>query len=43
MLDIRLLGKFQVSLDGHLIEITSRPMQSLLAYLILNAGSTYRR
>jgi predicted ATPase/DNA-binding SARP family transcriptional activator len=43
MLDIRLLGKFQVSLDGQPIEISSRPTQSLLAYLILNAGTTYRR
>ena len=43
MLDVRLFGKFKVSLDGQAIEIPSRPMQSLLAYLILNAGTAYRR
>ncbi len=43
MLDIRLLGKFEVKLDRELVEIPSRPAQSLLAYLILNAPKSYRR
>jgi predicted ATPase/DNA-binding SARP family transcriptional activator len=43
MLDVHLLGEFKVSLDNQPIEISSQPMQSLLAYLILNAGTTYRR
>ena len=43
MLDVHLFGKFKVSLDGQAIEIPSRPVQSLLAYLILNAGTAYRR
>lgn len=43
MLDVRLLGKYKVSLDSQAIEIPSRPMQALLAYLILNAGTTFRR
>jgi len=43
VLDVRLLGEFKVNLDGQTVEIPSRPMQSLLAYLILNAGTAYRR
>ena len=43
MLDVRLFGEFKVSLDSQPIEIPSRPMQLLLAYLILNAGTAYRR
>src|SRR5215211_3654395 len=43
MLEVRLLGKFEVSRDGKTIAITSRPAQSLFAYLILNAGSSHRR
>jgi DNA-binding SARP family transcriptional activator len=43
MLDVRLFGKFNISLDGEAIEIPSRPMQSLLAFLILNSGTTFRR
>ncbi len=43
MLNVRLFGKFEVSLDGQSIAISSRPMQSLLAYLILNADTTHRR
>src|SRR5262245_57150991 len=43
MLEVRLLGKFEVRYDGKLITITSRPAQSLFAYLILNAGTAYRR
>jgi predicted ATPase/DNA-binding SARP family transcriptional activator len=43
MLRVRLLGKFEVSQDGKIITITSRPAQSLFAYLILNAGIAHRR
>src|SRR6266487_3902743 len=43
MLEVRLLGKFDVRRDGKTIAITSRPAQSLFAYLILNAGTSHRR
>src|SRR5574338_1179804 len=43
MLEVRLLGKFEVSRDGKPISITSRPAQSLFAYLRLNAGNSHRR
>src|SRR6185503_6418576 len=43
MLDIRLLGKFEILSGGKPVAITSRPAQSLFAYLILNAGTAYRR
>jgi len=43
MLDVRLFGEFKVSLDSQPVEISSRPMQSLLAYLMLNAGTAFRR
>jgi len=43
MLEVRLLGKFEVRLEGEPIEIPSRPAQSLLAYVILNAHKSYRR
>lgn len=43
MLDVKLLGQFDVRRDGASIAIPSRPAQSLLAYLILNAGTAYRR
>jgi predicted ATPase/DNA-binding SARP family transcriptional activator len=43
MLEIRLLGRFEVSRDGKPVAITSRPAQSLFAYLILNAGTSHRR
>jgi len=36
MLEIRLLGQFTVQLDGVAVEISARPAQSLLAYLLLN-------
>ena len=42
-LEVRLLGKFEARCDGKTIAITSRPAQSLFAYLILNAGTAYRR
>jgi DNA-binding SARP family transcriptional activator len=43
MLEIRLLGEFDVRLNGQPIEIPSRPAQSLLAYLVLNAETKHRR
>ena len=36
MLEIRLLGQFDVRLDGAPVDIPSRPAQSLFAYLLLN-------
>jgi predicted ATPase/DNA-binding SARP family transcriptional activator len=43
ILEIRLLGKFDVRCDGKPITISSRPAQSLFAYLILTAGTSHRR
>lgn len=43
MLEVRLLGKFEVNYDGKPFIITARPAQSLFAYLILNAGTAHRR
>jgi predicted ATPase/DNA-binding SARP family transcriptional activator len=43
MLEVRLLGKFEVSRDGKAIVITSRPAQALFAYLILQGGTAHRR
>jgi non-specific serine/threonine protein kinase len=42
-LEVRLLGKFEASHNGKTIAITSRPAQSLFAYLILSAGTAHRR
>ena len=43
MLNVRLLGGFEVKRDEIAIAITSRPAQSLFAYLVLNAGTFHRR
>jgi len=43
MLEVRLLGSFDVRQDGKAIAISSRPAQSLFAYLILSAGTSHRR
>ena len=43
MLEVRLLGKFEVRIDGQAVEIPLRAAQSLLAYLILNASTPHRR
>jgi predicted ATPase/DNA-binding SARP family transcriptional activator len=43
MLDVRLLGTFEVKYKKKPINISSRPAQSLFAYLILNAGKSHRR
>ena len=36
MVEIRLLGQFTVQVNGAPVELTARPAQSLLAYLLLN-------
>jgi predicted ATPase/DNA-binding SARP family transcriptional activator len=43
MLEVRLIGKFEIKYDGKPIAISSRVAQSLFAYLILNAGTPFRR
>jgi len=43
MLVVRLLGGFEVRRNGESVAITSRPAQSLFAYLILTAGTSHRR
>jgi predicted ATPase/DNA-binding SARP family transcriptional activator len=43
MLEISLLGKFDLQLNGQAVEIPSRPAQSLLAYLLLKSDTAHRR
>src|SRR5215813_3457204 len=43
MLEVRLLGSFEVKYKKKSIDISSRPAQSLFAYLILSAGTAHRR
>jgi predicted ATPase/DNA-binding SARP family transcriptional activator/Tfp pilus assembly protein PilF len=43
MLEVRLLGKFEITCDRKPVQITSRAAQSLFAYLILSAGTAHRR
>src|ERR671938_1213994 len=43
MLELRLLGQFDIRLGDVPISIPSRPAQSLLAYLALTAGTAHRR
>jgi predicted ATPase/DNA-binding SARP family transcriptional activator len=43
MLDIRLLGKFEIQLDDQPVEISSRPARLLLAYLVLTRGVQHPR
>ena len=43
MLEVRLLGMFEVKHKKKPITISSRPAQSLFAYLILSAGTPHRR
>lgn len=43
MLEVSLLGRFDVRKNGVSILIPSRPAQSLLAYLILTTGIAHRR
>src|SRR6185503_2829051 len=43
MLQIRLLGQFDIRMEGKRVTIPSRAGQSLLAYLTLTAGTPHRR
>lgn len=43
MLEVKLLGQFEVKLGGKPAAIPSRPAQALFAYLILNANAAHRR
>jgi WD40 repeat protein/DNA-binding SARP family transcriptional activator len=43
MLEIRLLGQFELRVDGVVQVLPSRAAQSLLAYLVLHAGTPQRR
>jgi DNA-binding SARP family transcriptional activator len=43
MLQIRLLGQFDVRLDGKRVTIPTPTAQSLLAYLAVTAGTPHRR
>src|SRR5689334_12241122 len=43
MLEVRLIGKFDINYDGKPITISSRIAQSLFAYLILTSGTLHRR
>ncbi len=43
MLEVRLLGTFEVKYKKKAVSISSRPAQSLFAYLILSAGTSHRR
>jgi len=43
MLEVRLLGAFEVKRDGKPVAISSRPAQGLFAYLVLTAGTAHRR
>ena len=43
MLEVWLIGKFEIQSSGEPVLIASRIGQSLFAYLILNAGTSHRR
>ena len=43
MLEVRLLGMFDIKYKKKTISVSSRPAQSLFAYLVLNAGTSHRR
>lgn len=43
LLEVRLLGQFEVHQDSQALTIPTRNAQSLFAYLILNAGRAHRR
>ncbi|TME29117.1 MAG: hypothetical protein E6I75_22730, partial [Chloroflexi bacterium] len=43
MLELRLLGQFDVRREGAMVVLPSRPAQSLLAYLALSAATAHRR
>lgn len=43
MLEVRVIGTFDIQCDGKPVTLSSRAAQSLFAYLILTAGKTHRR
>lgn len=43
MLQVWLLGQFEIKLDGRRVVLSARAAQSLLAYLMLSAGTLHRR
>jgi len=43
MLQARLLGQFEIRIDGQPVIMSSRPTQSLLAYLLLHPNKSHRR
>jgi predicted ATPase/DNA-binding SARP family transcriptional activator len=43
MLEVRLIGKFEIKSDGKPVILSSRVAQSLFAYLILTVGTLHRR
>jgi oligopeptide transport system substrate-binding protein len=43
MLQARLLGQYEIDLDGQPVVISSRPAQSILAYLFLHPNHSHRR
>lgn len=43
MLEVRLIGQFDIQYNGKQVTISARIAQSLFAFLILNPGRTYRR
>ena len=43
MLEIRLLGSFEVMCEGRRLNVSGRSVQSLFAYLVLNNGIPHRR
>ncbi|HZD57472.1 MAG TPA: hypothetical protein VE136_12145 [Anaerolineales bacterium] len=43
MLEVTLLGQFEVRQDGRRLTIPTRNAQSLFAHLLLNAGQSHRR
>src|SRR5262245_14050951 len=43
MLEVRLFGTFEIKHGTKAVTISSRPAQSLFAYLILSAGTSHRR
>jgi WD40 repeat protein/DNA-binding SARP family transcriptional activator len=43
MLELRVLGQFEVRVNDGVVLLASRPAQSLLAYLALSAGTAHRR
>ena len=43
MLEVWLIGKFEIQFSGEPVLVASRIGQSLFAYLILTAGTSHRR